>query len=277
MVPPVEAAFQAHMAAWRLDGQPRTARRYTTDRNCPLPTPEDRWRCLLVYLNTDALQVVQGRLFGRGQSQAHQWLQVLLVVLQAPRRTLGDAPDRAARGGADLGARVPPVGHAGTERRLERPQAPTEPTRGDRGKNKGHTVKHVRLINAALTSLLLRDTSAGRVHAQRMADTTPYPWPAGRRWLQDLGFLAFTLDQVEVIMPTKKPRGRALTRAQTAANRRIARRRVRIEHVNRRIKRCRLVHETSRLRTAGGRDRVMDICGALHTFRVRLVPWQPMV
>ena len=28
LVPPFEAAFQAHMAQWRFDGQPRTARRY---------------------------------------------------------------------------------------------------------------------------------------------------------------------------------------------------------------------------------------------------------
>jgi len=27
LVPPFEAAFQAHMAVWRLDGKPRTARR----------------------------------------------------------------------------------------------------------------------------------------------------------------------------------------------------------------------------------------------------------
>jgi hypothetical protein len=27
LVPPFEAAFQAHMAGWRLDGRPRTARR----------------------------------------------------------------------------------------------------------------------------------------------------------------------------------------------------------------------------------------------------------
>ena len=27
LVPPFEAAFQARMAAWRLDGKPRTARR----------------------------------------------------------------------------------------------------------------------------------------------------------------------------------------------------------------------------------------------------------
>src|SRR5262249_9148001 len=38
----LEAAFQAHLAAWRLDGNPRTARRFAVYKNCPLPTPEDR-------------------------------------------------------------------------------------------------------------------------------------------------------------------------------------------------------------------------------------------
>ena len=87
LVPPFETAFQAHMAAWRLDGQPRTARRYTTDKTCPLPTPEDRLLFILVYLKTYPLQVVQGRLFGLGQSKAHQWIHVLLVVLRAMLRT----------------------------------------------------------------------------------------------------------------------------------------------------------------------------------------------
>jgi hypothetical protein len=80
----------------------------------------------------------------------------------------------------------------------------------------------VLLINMALTILLLRETYAGSTHEKRMAEATPYPLPAGSRSLQDLGFLAFTLDQVEIIMPTRKPRGRALTRVQQAANRRIA-------------------------------------------------------
>ena len=78
-------------------------------------------------------------------------------------------------------------------------------------------------------------------------------------------------------MPTKKPQGLALTRAQNAANRRIARRRVRLEPVNSRVKRCRIVHDTCRLRKAGVRDLVMEICCALHNFRVRVIPWQPMV
>ncbi len=95
LVPPFEAAFQAHMAAWRLDGKPRTARRFTVYENCPLPTPEDRLFFLLTYLKTYALQVVQGRLFGMGQSKANQWIHVLLPVLLAALRTLGDAPTRS--------------------------------------------------------------------------------------------------------------------------------------------------------------------------------------
>src|SRR5881409_3712529 len=95
LVPPFEAAFQAHMAAWRLDGKPRTARRFTVYKNCPLPTPEDRLFFILVYLKTYALQVVHGRLFGMGQSKANQWIHVLLPALLAALRTLSDAPARS--------------------------------------------------------------------------------------------------------------------------------------------------------------------------------------
>jgi hypothetical protein len=95
LVPPFEAAFQAHMAAWRLDGKPRTARQFAVYQNCPLPTSEDRLFFLLTYLKTYTLQVVQGRLFGMRQSKANQWIHVLLPALLAALRTLGDAPARS--------------------------------------------------------------------------------------------------------------------------------------------------------------------------------------
>ena len=138
-------------------------------------------------------------------------------------------------------------------------------------------MKNVLLINAALTILFLSATYGGSTHDKRIADATPYPLPAGSRLLQDLGFMAFALNQVETIIPTRKPRGRALTRAQKAANRRIARRRVRIEHVNSSVKRCCIVHDTCRLRKAGVRDLVMEVCCGLHNFRIHLTPWQAMV
>jgi Helix-turn-helix of DDE superfamily endonuclease len=95
LVPPFEAAFHAHMAAWRLDGKPRTARRFRVYQTCPFPTPEDRLLFMLAYVKTYSLQGVQGRLFGMGQSKAHQWIHVLLPVLLAALRTLGDAPTRS--------------------------------------------------------------------------------------------------------------------------------------------------------------------------------------
>jgi DDE superfamily endonuclease len=95
LVPPFETAFQARMARWRLDGKPRTSRQFSVYKNCPLPTPEDRLFFLLTYLKTYSLQVVQGRLFGMGQSKANQWIHVLLPALQVALRTLGDTPARS--------------------------------------------------------------------------------------------------------------------------------------------------------------------------------------
>ena len=50
---------------------------------------------ILVSLKTYALQVVHGRLFGMVQGKANQWIHVLLPVLLAALRTLGDAPARS--------------------------------------------------------------------------------------------------------------------------------------------------------------------------------------
>jgi hypothetical protein len=170
-----------------------------------------------------------------------------------------------------------PGGHDGTERPLPRPHNTTAQNAYESGKHKRPMLKHLRLINTAWRRRFLSDTPPGRIHDQRLADTTPYPLPAGSQRLQELGFPACILDGVDSLQPTRKPRGHALTRAQNAGNRKVSRRRVRIEPVNRRVKRCRLRKETIRVRTAGIRDMVMDIGCALHNVRVRLTPsWTPM-
>ena len=126
LIPPFEAAFQAHMAQWRLDGKPRTARQFAVYKNCPLPTPQDRLFFLLTYLKTYSLQVVQGRLFGMGQSKANQWIHVLLPALQAALRTLGDAPARSLSALAQrLG--VSPADAGSLLESLEEAPPPAEP------------------------------------------------------------------------------------------------------------------------------------------------------
>jgi len=127
------------------------------------------------------------------------------------------------------------------------------------------------------SSLFLSDTYGGRVHDKRLADATPYPLPTKSRLLQDLGFLAFTLPQVEILMPTKKPCGEELTLAQQRTNQTLHQRRLRIKHVNSSVKRCRIVKDRIRLWKQGVHDLVMALCCALYNFRVRLTPWQSMI
>jgi DDE superfamily endonuclease len=139
-------------------------------------------------------------------------------------------------------------------------------------------LKNLLLVKQAWRILFLSETHPGSVHDKRIADTTPYPLPAGSQLLQDLGFQALTRDGVEIIHPTKTPRGQALTRAQKARTRKIARRRGRIAHVNSSVKRCRTLKATLRRWKAGVRDMGMEIGCALHNLRVRLTPsWTPMV
>jgi len=139
-------------------------------------------------------------------------------------------------------------------------------------------LKNLLLINTTLRIVFLSETHPGSVHDKRIADTTPYPLPEGSQLLQDVGFQGFTLAGVAILQPTRKPRGKALTPAQKADNRAIAQRRVRIEHVNSSVKRCRMLQETIRMWKDGIRDMVMEIGCALHNFRVRVTPsWTPMV
>jgi hypothetical protein len=139
-------------------------------------------------------------------------------------------------------------------------------------------LKNLRLVNGALRILFLSETHLDRVHDQRIADMTPYPLPTGSRLRQDVGFHAFTLTGGDIFQPTKKPRGQELTRAQNARSRKLARRRVCIEHIHSRVKRCRVLKETIRWWKTGLHDMVMAIGCALYNVRVRLTPsWVPMV
>jgi hypothetical protein len=103
LVPEFEKAFQEHMTQWRLDGQARTKRRYTTYQNCPLPTAEDRLLFVLSYVKSNPLQSNHGLLFGMSQGKTNVWLHVLLPVLRTTLRKLGVAPARSVR---ELAARL---------------------------------------------------------------------------------------------------------------------------------------------------------------------------
>lgn len=77
-------------------------------------------------------------------------------------------------------------------------------------------------MNVLLTVLYLSGTQEGREADKRITDFADYQLPHGSILLQDLGFLAFTVDGVEIQQPFKKPRGGELTDEQKAANQILA-------------------------------------------------------
>jgi hypothetical protein len=208
---------------------PAQARRDTTYKHCPLPTPEDRLLFILVYLKQHPTQLLHGCLFGMRQSKATPWSHVLWPVLRNALRAVGDAPCRRVQAlrehlgveGASLPLEASPADEVPAGLPAAPPLfvmvTPSDPSRApqdataqktcDRGKQRRHMLKNLLLVNRALRVLFLRETHPGRVHDKRLADTTPSPLPAGSQLRQDLGFQAFTLDGVDIIPPTKKSRG----------------------------------------------------------------------
>ena len=91
-----EECFLERMRAYTLDGLPRLNRRYTTYKNSPLPTIEDKLLFILVHMKQNLTQEVQGELFGMVQSDANKWLQLLRPVLHAALARLDALPSRLA-------------------------------------------------------------------------------------------------------------------------------------------------------------------------------------
>ena len=57
----------------------------------------------------------------------------------------------------------------------------------------------------------LSDTVESKKHDKKLADETQYTLPDGSKLLQDTGFQGFTLDNVAILQPKKKPKGKPLS------------------------------------------------------------------
>jgi hypothetical protein len=119
----------------------------------------------------------------------------------------------------------------------------------------------------------LSHTSEGQASDKSLAELAGYTLPTGSSLYQEKGFQGFSLQDVTIVQPKKKPPGGELTPPEKAMNRRMASIRIRIEHAIGGVKRYRIVKDTIRLLKDGLRDAVMETCGGLHNFRLPCRPW----
>lgn len=115
----------------------------------------------------------------------------------------------------------------------------------------------------------LSDTYEGKAHDKRIADESGYCLPQESILYQDTGFQGFSLENVTVLQPKKKPRNGTLSEQEKEKNRCISSVRVHIEHVICSVKRYRMVKEKIHIYCMEFRDMVMETCCGIHNFRLR--------
>jgi len=273
LLPHFRVQFERYMTTHKLDGKPRGKRAYSSYRNSPLPTIEDKLLFVLVYLKQGTTQEMHATLFGMHQPDANVWIHLLHRILNQTLALLGELPARDAEVLNLEEEQWRIFFHDGTERPVPRPTDKDVQKMYYSGKKKQHTVKNILLTDPLCRISFLSRTCEGKKHDKRVADEADYDLPAGSSLLQDIGFQGFTLDGVIIIQPKKKPRGKELTAEEKEINRLISSIRIRIEHAIGGVKRYRIVKDRSRAWKNNFRDQVMETCCGLHNFRLRFRPW----
>lgn len=133
-----------------------------------------------------------------------------------------------------------------TETPIERPKR--RQRRFYSGKKKRHTLKCQLVIERDTHRILCTFFGKGRQHDFKLFQCSGIHFHPDTRSLQDKGYQGIHHLHGNSALPKKKPKGRPLSRDDSAYNRALAKERIGIEHVNGRLKTFRILAERYRNR-----------------------------
>ena len=178
-----------------------------------LPQMVDKLLFILVYQKTNPLQTLHGLQFELSQPQTHYWIHHLLPVLQRALADRALAPERDASRVATTPLTwegAPALAIDGTERRRQRPHAPSVQRAHYSGKQKAHTDKNLVLVNEHTSKVIyLGPTVAGKTHDKKAADDAQIAYPANATLDKDTGFQGYEPAGVLTAQPKKNPAARS--------------------------------------------------------------------
>jgi DDE superfamily endonuclease len=271
LLPAFEAAYE--VALDERDEQrtsPRQRERGAGQKGA-LPQTADKLVFILVYFRIYPVQLAHGYLFGIGQSQANEWIHRLSPVLKMALGYDIQLPARAPRDIKAVLETCPGLEFIidGTERPIRRPKDKECQKANYSGKKKRHTRKNNVITHKPTGKIMgLSPTVEGKRHDKKLADEQPDVFPLGSKVWKDTGFQGYEPNHVNTFQPKKKPKGRALSPDEKAANTLISKERIGIEHTLGGVKVFRIVHDVFRNVRSGFDDLVMEIACGLHNFRL---------
>lgn len=255
-----------------IERQETRERGHGGGRKPALRTYEDKLLFIIFYFKLYPLQILIGFLFGMGQSQANEWIHKLTKILKMTLEEMRVLPERnpekleknlAESRGKDFSI-------DGTDRPIQRPKDKDKQKTHYSGKKKRHTVKNNLIVNVEEREVkYMSGTYEGKKHDKKICDEEELVFPKGINMFQDNGFQGYNPEGVNVIQPTKKPRGKNLSIEEKVQNAVISGVRVVVEHVIAGVKRCRIVKDVFRNTKEKYDDIVMEIACGLHNFRTQ--------
>jgi len=261
-----DAVWSTVRAAQTAAGAPRQRQPGGGRKGC-LVGAELKLFFILLYYKAYPTQDVMGLLFGITQGQVSEWVRQLTAVVG--QLIPLHRPARHARQLAQMLAEEPDLREVlidGTERRLPRPQHRAKQKRFYSGRKKRHAVKNVILVGGHKV-LWCSPTMPARCHDKKVADQGHLRLPDKTFLLGDSGFEGLEVGKADVVTPWKRRKGTRLHWKRRDFNRRLAAKRIAVEHTFASVKRLRILRDEFRNRRKGMVDQVMLIGCTLHNFR----------
>jgi len=261
-----EAVWSTVRATKTAAGAPRQRQPGGGPKGC-LVSAQLKLFFILLYYKAYPTQDVMGWLFGITQGQVSEWVRQLTAVVGQLLPL--HRPARQARQLGEILAEQPELREViidGTERRLPRPQQRGKQKRFYSGRKKRHAVKNVILVRGHKV-LWCSPTRPAREHDKKVADQGRLRLPDKTFLLGDSGFEGFEVGKADVVTPWKRRNGRRLHWTRRDFNRRLASKRIAVEHTFASVKRLRILRDEFRNRRKGMIDDVMVIGCALHNYR----------
>lgn len=240
-------------------------------RKARLRNPQDKLFYILLYFKCYPTFDLVGMLFDIDRAQAHYWMHRLQPIVEAALGEKMALPERKLTSIEEFVAHFPGVERVmidGTERPIQRPQAPEQQKLNYSGKKRRHTRKHLGAVDQGKRVLVLSRAREGKLHDKKFHDeedivgSVPDEIPIE----MDLGFLGVDKHYDNIHIPHKKPKKGELTQEQKAENRVLSRSRVVCENAFAGVKRYGAVNAVYRNRIEDFDDHLMLTAAGLWNF-----------
>lgn len=273
LLPFFACAHDEYLSRHEMSGKVKKGgRRFVIYRNSPLPNHAERLCFILYCIKHNPIQEALADAFDMEQAQCNEYIHGLSKILALALQKANALPATTQEAFMALANKLEnkELLHDATEREVPRPKDTERQKELYSGKKKRHTIKNALIATMMGMVLYVSPNYAGRVHDKRIADS--YTIPAEFVLWQDIGYQGYTPEDVLVIQPTKKPKGRELSQEERLENRSISSIRVRMEHFIGSIKRYRMVKDECRVYKNNFREAIFITCTGLHNFRVMANP-----